>query len=132
MVKEDLKHLYEWSMVDRVETNDEGHFLEYELYFAQYGMKTKVVQSEDHMAYEFWVPMKDYEVVRAFYTGEVTAIHTLQREVYQVFHEDLTFKNDKLYENKYAVSPHYSKIRNLMVLAIVILVIWILARWGLF
>lgn len=132
MVQNDLKHLYEWTMVDRVVTDDEGYFIKYELYFTQFGIRTKVLRSEDNKSYEFWVPSKDFQVVNDYYKGEVSAIHTSQKEFFNVFHEDLTFKNKNLYENKYAVSQRYTKIRNFTMLAIVIIVIWILVRWRIF
>lgn len=94
-----LEQLYKWETITEVTDWEKEKLVELEMYLYRIGIRTQVQEKEGHLF--LMVPLKDYQIVKAYVAGEVVDIYSGHHDIYRVFESDLTFKNEKLYEDKY-------------------------------
>lgn len=125
-----LTKLYEWKMIDKkVNAADDRCFLDFEKRLAEIGIRTRVKPSQEGRGYELWVPLKDYEVVHALYTGEVKEIIDFPTELYHEFDKDLSFKNKILYEDRFGKGIKKVRYRSYLYLAAILIVMLLIFRF---
>lgn len=130
MTHEHLKKLYEWRLVDKkLNASDDRCFLEFEKKLAEIGIRTRVKPLEEDKGYALWVPLKDFEVVRALYTGEVKEIIDFPTELYHEFDKDLSFKNKILYEDRFGKQIKKVRYRSYLYLAAILVVMLLIFRF---
>lgn len=130
MTHEHLKKLYEWRLVDKkLNASDDRCFLEFEKKLAEIGIRTRVKPLEEDKGYALWVPLKDFEVVRALYTGEVKEIINFPTELYHEFDKDLSFKNKILYEDRFGKQIKKVRYRSYLYLAAILVVMLLIFRF---
>ena len=103
--KNSLELLYQWKVLaENEQTTDDGCFFEIEKALYEIGIRTRVEKRVDGYGdgYLLLVPLKDFDVAYALYSGEVKRVITVPRETYHVFEEDLSYKNKNLYRDRYA------------------------------
>lgn len=130
MTQAQIKALYRWEVLDvNGEGQNENCFLESEVFLHKRGIRTRVQPTEEGPGYTLWVPLKDIEVARDLYSGAVRECYTLPVETYHIFEKDLSFKNERLYDDKYKDRMKATRIRNFALLAVVLVVLFVLLRW---
>ncbi|GAU78799.1 hypothetical protein [Fusibacter sp. 3D3] len=124
-----MERLYKWALIDtRVTYKDEGDYIDSELRLNRYGIRTRV-QINEAGALELWVPLKDAEVARAVIAGEVKEIIDVQKELYHVFDEQLTYKNKNLYKVKYGIKARFLAARRYSWIGFMILILLLLFKF---
>lgn len=96
---EGYEKLYKWAIIAKEENLDPENLKAFELKLFHLGIRLKTEVKEGVSI--LWVPLKDADVAKDLYTGEVTEVHTHYHELYHVFDEELSYKNETLYEDKY-------------------------------
>lgn len=129
-----FEHLYEWVVVD---TNDNATdiscYLELEKRLMQYGIRTRVLPNDQGRGYCLWVPMKDYEVSHALIIGSVKVIIDKPREIYHVFEDNLTFKNEKMYKNPYQNIFKFNKFRSYLIMGfgiVMVIIVFLFVKFS--
>ncbi len=129
-----LEHLYEWVIVHTKEDAIElASYLEEEKRLMQHGIRTRVLPNEQGEGFCLWVPMKDYEVADALLSGRVKVVIDIQREIYHVFEDNLTFKNDKLYKNPYQNIFKFNKFRSYLIMAfgiVMVIIVYLFVKFS--
>lgn len=129
MVK-DLERLYKWrKLTEDPSATSEAHFFEIEKRLLLVNIRTRVSRREEGAGYALWVPIKDYEYAKALFEGEVKEIVTHTQEIYHVFNEDLTFKNEVLYKNKFAGLVKNQRWKYYIITAIILLMMFVIVRF---
>ena len=129
MVK-DLERLYKWrKLTEDPSATSEAHFFEIEKRLLLVNIRTRVSRREEGAGYALWVPKKDYEYAKALFEGEVKEIVTHTQEIYHVFNEDLTFKNEVLYKNKFAGLVKNQRWKYYIITAIILLMMFVIVRF---
>jgi len=124
-----MEHLYKWQELDvRKDATSETYFLEFEKDMAENGIRTRV-EPISGGGYRLLVPLKDYEVANAYYTGEVKAIISTHESLYHVFEDDLSFRNKKLYDNPYKGMFKFNRFRSYLYIAFVLVVMLIILKF---
>lgn len=129
-----LEHLFEWVIVHtNQEATDFSFYLEEEKRLMQHGIRTRVLPNDQGGGYCLWVPMKDYEVSNALITGDVKVIIDTPREIYHVFEDNLTFKNEKLYKNPYQNIFKFNKFRSYLIMAfgvVMVIIVFLFVKFS--
>ena len=129
-----LEHLYEWVIVHtKEEAINLGCYLEEEKRLMQHGIRTRVLANDHGDGFCLWVPMKDYEVADALLSGRVKVVIDIQREIYHVFEDNLTFKNDKLYKNPYQNTFKFNKFRSYLIMAfgiVMVIIVYLFVKFS--
>lgn len=106
--KSNLQFLYQWKILaEDKQAKDDACFFETEKVLYEIGIRTRVEKRVDEdgkgdgEGYLLLVPLKDFEVAYALYSGEVKRVITEPKETYHVFEDDLSYKNKNLYRNRY-------------------------------
>ena len=126
----DLDRLYKWcKLTEDSSATTEAHFLEIEKKFVLVNIRTRVTKRDEGSGYALWVPLKDYEYAKALNDGEVKEIITHTQEIYHVFNEDLTFKNEVLYKNKFEGLVKNQRWKYYIITAIILLMMFVIVRF---
>ena len=100
--KNNMHFLYQWKILSEEEqATDEACFFETEKALFEIGIRSRVEKRMVGNGYSLSVPLKDFEVAHALYSGEVKRVITEPKETYHVFEDDLSYKNKNLYRNRY-------------------------------
>lgn len=129
-----LEYLYEWVIVDtKLEATDLSCYLEEEKRLMQHGIRTRVLPNDQDKGFCLWVPMKDYEVASALISGRVKTVIDIPREIYHVFEDNLTFKNDNLYKNPYQNIFKFNKFRSYLIMAfgiVLVIIVFLFVKFS--
>ncbi|OJV62346.1 MAG: hypothetical protein BGO41_05995 [Clostridiales bacterium 38-18] len=124
-----MEHLYKWQELDiRKDAASESFFLDFEKDMAENGIRTRIEPISDG-GYRLLVPLKDFEVAKAYYTGEVKTVISTHESLYHVFDNDLSFKNKKLYDNPYKGIGKFNRFRSYFYIAFVLVVMLIILKF---
>lgn len=96
---ESKSRLYQWVVIAQEVNVDLEKLKAFELKLFHLGIRLRTEKHDEVL--ELWVPLKDADVARDLWSGEVTEVHTTYHELYHIFDEELSYKNDSLYEDKY-------------------------------
>lgn len=123
-------HLFKWELLATdSQAIDDTCFLDFEKNMAEHGIRTRVLINDKGSGYTLWVPLKDYPVAHALFTGEVRAVIDSHKELYHVFEDDLTFKNKVLYQNKYSSFIKKNKYGSILLLGVILFVMLMMFRF---
>lgn len=123
-------HLFKWKLLTTdTQAIDDTCFLDFEKNMAEHGIRTRVLTNDNGSGYSLWVPLKDYEVAHALFTGEVRAVIDSHKELYHVFEDDLTFKNKGLYENKYSSFIKKNRYGSILLLGAILFIMLMMFRF---
>ena len=123
-------HLFKWELLATdSQAIDDTCFLDFEKNMAEHGIRTRVLINDKGSGYTLWVPLKDYPVAHALFTGEVRAVIDSHKELYHVFEDDLTFKNKVLYQNKYSSFIKKNKYGSILLLGAILFVMLMMFRF---
>lgn len=123
-------YLYKWELIATdYQAIDDTCFLDFEKNMAEHGIRTRVLKNDKGSGYSLWVPLKDYPVAHALFTGEVKAVIDSHKELYHVFEDDLTFKNKVLYHNKYGGVVKKVRFGNILLLGVILFIMLMLFRF---
>ncbi len=123
------EHLYKWSCIhEDSKAIDESAYLDWEMAFKAVNIRTRVKPLLP-TGYSLWVPLKDELVAKACMSGSVKEVITETAEAYHVFHHDLSYKNKKLHQERYRLSPAFSKVRQYLFLGLIIIALLLVFRF---
>ncbi|MBM7561268.1 hypothetical protein [Fusibacter tunisiensis] len=125
-----IEDLYKWQKIKaKKNETDEKCFLEEELKLTHSGIRTRVILASQENEMQLKVPLKDSKVAQDIISGEVVEVVDVQTETYHVFERDLSFKNDRLYEDKYHRNVKSSWLKPLFIIAILLGMLLVVLRF---
>ncbi len=127
--RERFDYLYAWAEVAHRVTDDTQVFADFEMHLYALGIRSRV--HDDAGKKILSVPLKDSAVAKALYNKEVKSVYTFPKERYQIFKENLAYRNGKLYEDPYKDNIRRMRKSNLILLAVIFVVILILFKFKL-
>jgi len=128
--REKYSYLYRWEILDiNTDALEDDCFLETEKSMMEHGIRTRVEKNLETKGFKISVPEKDYEVAKALYFREARAIIDVPKELYHVFEDDLSFKNKKLYINKYANLMPKRRYRPVIFMGIAVVVLLFMLKF---
>lgn len=121
-----IDFLYKWECVlEDPSAKQESVFFEWEKKLNHYNIKTRIEAIEEGGGYRLLVPLRDHEVARDLVEHKVRTIITSHTD-YHVFHDDLSYRNKKLYEKRHEIPYRSVVIRNMILMLILLLIIFLI------
>lgn len=129
-----MERLYAWRTIksDNIEGVSEdllhNAFFDEEIILSKHGIRSRVKVTADN-SIALLVPQKDEEIARAILAGEIREVIDNPVSTYHVFDDDLSYKNKKLYKNRYAVKTRFMAVRSFTWIGILLVILLLLLRF---